>query len=85
MNYKPKSRRCLNSYKKVAANLSNSIFNYCEDSSDNWCLSKDDKSTNSKTIVRRKKTNKSDNSNKIILLSQVRDGKYYNRNKKWYK
>ena len=82
INYKPSSKRGLNSYKKVAINLSNSKYNYCEDSSDNYWLSKDDKRTNSKSIATRKKTNKSDNSNKIILLSQTRDCKYYNKNKK---
>lgn len=82
INYKPKSKRGLNSYKKVAINLSNSKYNYCEESGDNYWLSKDDKSTNSKSIATRKKANKSDNSNKIILLSQTRDCKYYNKNKK---
>ena len=82
INYKQSSKIGLNSYKKVAINLSNSKYNYCEDSSDNYWLSKDDKSTNSKSIATRKKTNKSDNSNKIILLSQTRDCKYYNKNKK---
>ena len=82
INYKPKSKRGLNSYKKVAINLSNSKYNYCEESGDNYWLSKDDKSTNSKSIATRKKENKSDNSNKIILLSQTRDCKYYNKNKK---
>ena len=82
INYKPKAKRELNSYKKVAINLSNSIYNYCEDSSDNFWLSKDDKSTNSKSIATRNKKNKSDNSNKIMLLSQTRDCKYYNKNKK---
>ena len=82
INYKPKSKRGLNSYKKVAINLSNSKSNYCEESGDNYWLSKDDKSTNSKSIATRKKANKSDNSNKIILLSQTRDCKYYNKNKK---
>ena len=82
INYKPKSKRGLNSYKKVAINLSNSKYIYCEESGDNYWLSKDDKSTNSKSIATRKKANKSDNSNKIILLSQTRDCKYYNKNKK---
>jgi hypothetical protein len=82
INYKPISKRGLNSYKKVVINLSNSKYNYCEDSSDNCWLSKDDKSTNSKSIATRKKANKSYNSNKIILLSQQRECKYYKKNKK---